>query len=185
MRRVSQLNTVWQRSIRPSGEVDCPHSAQACAPLIFLMNIPPFIQIDPLTGALAAIAILYSIYALYYTRRQEQRNACFKLLELWTSDYYSQCRNEGWYELEALTSPIEMNDLYKTNRTLSNQIWVVAHFIDHLRSLHAHKVLDRRLAAVLFKDSAASWIDVFGDKVIWGSAQGFFDRKIKPLRNQL
>jgi len=27
---------------------------------------------------------------------------------------------------------------------------------------------------------------VFGeDKVIWGNAQGFFDRKIKPLRNQL
>ena len=75
------------------------------------MNIPPYIQIDPLTGVLAAIAILYSIYALYYTRRQEQRNACFRLLELWSSDYYSQCRNEGWYELEALTSPIEMNDL--------------------------------------------------------------------------
>ena len=60
-----------------------------------------------------------------------------------------------------------------------------AFFSDHLRSLHAHKVLDRRLAAVLFKGSAASWIDVFGNKVIWGSAQGFFDRKIKPLRNQL
>jgi len=150
------------------------------------MNIPPFIQIDPLTGALAGIAILYSIYALYYTQRQEQRNACFRLLELWLSDYYSQCRNEGWYELEALTSPIEMNDLYKTNRILSNQIWAVAHFIDHLRSLHAHKVLDRRLATVLFKDSVASWIDVFGeDKVIWGNAQGFFDRKIKPLRNPL
>ena len=58
-------------------------------------------------------------------------------------------------------------------------------FYRSLRSLHAHKVLDRRLAAVLFKDSAASWIDVFGDKVVWGSAQGFFDRKIKPLRNQL
>ena len=75
------------------------------------MNMPPFIQIDPLTGALAGIAILYSIYALYYTRRQEQRNACFRLLELWLSDYYSQCRNKGWYELEALTSPTEMNDL--------------------------------------------------------------------------
>src|SRR5262245_36555325 len=83
--------------------------ASACAPvLIFLMNIPPFIQIDPLTGVLAGIAILHSIYALYYTRRQEQRNACFRLLELWSSDYYSQCRNEGWYELEALTAPIEM-----------------------------------------------------------------------------
>lgn len=154
--------------------------------LIFLMNIPPFIQIDPLTGALAAIAILYSIYALYYTRRQEQRNACFRLLELWISDYYSQCRNEGWYELQALTSPVEMNDLYKTNHILSNQIWAVAHFLDHLRSLHAHRVLDRRLATVLFKDSVASWIDMFGeDKVIWGSAQSFFDRKIKPLSNQL
>jgi hypothetical protein len=68
----------------------------------------------PVNGALAGIAILYSIYALYYTRRQEQRNACFRLLELWSSDYYSQCRNEGWYESEALTSPIETNDLYKT-----------------------------------------------------------------------
>src|SRR5262249_36064154 len=83
-------------------------SSPACARVLtFLMNIAPFIQIDPLTGALAGIAILYSIYALYYTRRQEQRNACFRLLELWLSDYYSQCRNEGWYELEALTSPID------------------------------------------------------------------------------
>ena len=108
-------------------------------------------------------------------------------MELWISDYYSQCRNEGWYELEALTTPIEMNDLYKTNHILSNQIWAVAHFLDHLRSLHAHKVLDRRLASVLFKDSVASWIDVFGeeDKVNWGNTQDFFDRKIKPLRNQL
>ena len=56
---------------------------------------------------------------------------------------------------------VEMNDLYKTNHILSNQIWAVSHFIDHLRSLHAHKVLDRRLATVLFKDSVASWIDVF------------------------
>jgi hypothetical protein len=156
-----------------------------CSIITFFMNIPSFIQIDPLTGALGAIAILYSIYALYNARRQEQRNACFRLLELWSSDYYSQCRNEGWYELEALTAPIEMNGLYKTNHILSNQIWAVAHFLDHLRSLYAHKVLDRHLATVLFKDSVASWIDVFDEKVTWGSGESFFDRKIKPLKNQL
>ena len=88
---------------------------------------------------------------------------------------------------------IRSSDLaYRDERSLQDEPYseqpdsAVAHFIDHLRSLHAHKVLDRRLATVLFKDSVASWIDMFGeDKVIWGNAQGFFDRKIKPLRNQL
>src|SRR5262245_58512077 len=111
------------------------------------MNIPHFIQIDPLAGVLSTIAILYSLYALYYTRRQERRNACFRLLELWSSDYYIKCRNEGWYELEALVTPICMTELYKTNNLLSNQLWTVAHFLEHLYSLHSHNVLDWRLVS--------------------------------------
>ncbi len=144
------------------------------------------IQIDPLAGALSAIAISYSLYALYYTRRQERRNACFRLLELWSSDYYSQCRNEGWYELEARTTPIDMNDLYKTDRVLSNQIWTVAHFLDHLRSLLSHRVLDRRLVNALFESNVSLWVDMFGsEKVIWGRSQGFFDKNIQPLKTEL
>jgi len=150
------------------------------------MNIPHFIQIDPLAGILSTIAIFYSLYALYYTRRQERRNACFRLLELWISDHYSHCRNEGWYELEALTTPIHMDDLYKTNNVLSTQLWTVAHFLEHLHSVHSHNVLDRRLANALFKNSVVRWVDLLGSpKVIWGSEQDFFDKNIKPLRNEL
>lgn len=58
------------------------------------MSVPHFIQIDPLAGVLSTIAILYSLYALYYTRRQERQNARFRLLELWSGDYNSQSRNE-------------------------------------------------------------------------------------------
>ena len=144
------------------------------------------IQIDPLAGALSAIAISYSLYALYYTRRQERRNACFRLLELWSSDYYSHCRNEGWYELEARTTPIDMNEFYKTNRVLSNQVWTVAHFLDHLHSLHSRGVLDRCLASALFKDNVSLWVEMLGsEKVVWGRSQGFFDKNIQPLKNEL
>jgi len=144
------------------------------------------VQIDPLAGALSAIAISYSLYALYYTRRQERRNACFRLLELWSSDYYSQCRNEGWYELETRRTPIDMNELYKTNRVLSNQIWTVAHFLDHLHSLHSCGVLDKRLVNALFESNVSLWVEMFGsEKVVWGRSQGFFDKNIQPLKNEL
>src|SRR5262249_50813311 len=60
-----------ETNIRSSLNLTRNWSSPACARVLtFLMNIAPFIQIDPLTGALAGIAILYSIYALYYTRRQ-------------------------------------------------------------------------------------------------------------------
>lgn len=42
----------------------------------------------------------------------------------------------GWYELEAVTGPVRMDNLYKTNNVLSNQLWTVAHFLEHLHSLH-------------------------------------------------
>ncbi|HEU5312604.1 MAG TPA: hypothetical protein VFU08_02175 [Candidatus Udaeobacter sp.] len=99
---------------------------------------------------------------------------------------YSHCRNEGWYELEALTAPIYMDDLYKTNNVLSTQLWSVAHFLEHLHSLHSHNVLDRRLVSALFKNNVLRWIDLLGSpKVIWGSEQDFFDNNIKPLKNEL
>jgi len=151
-----------------------------------LMNIPASIQIDPLAGVLSTIAILYSLYALHYTRRPERQNACFRLLELWSSDYYNQCRNEGWYQLEALATPIDTNKLYKTNRILSNQLWTIAHSLEQLHSLHSHKVLDWRLASALFKNNVVCWVDLFGSsKIIWGSEQEFFDKNIKRLKNIL
>ena len=89
-------------------------------------------------------------------------------------------------ELEALTTPIHMDDLYKTNNVLSTQLWTVAHFLEHLHSVHSHNVLDRRLANALFKNNVVRWVDLLGSpKVIWGSEQDFFDKNIKPLRNEL
>jgi hypothetical protein len=150
------------------------------------MNMPFSIQIDPLAGILSTIAILYSLYALYYTRRQERQNACFRLPELWSSEFYNQCRNEGWYEVETLGTPIDMNHLYMTNRILSNQLWTVAHFLEQLHSLHSHKVLDWRLASALFKNNVVRRVDLFGSrKIFWGSEQDFFDKNIKPVKNVL
>jgi hypothetical protein len=79
-----------------------------------------------------------------------------------------------------------MTELYKTNNLLSNQLWTVAHFQEHLYSLHSHNVLDWRLASALFRNNVVRWIDLFDtSKVIWGSEQEFFDNNIKPLKNEL
>src|SRR5215470_15017326 len=92
----------------------------------------------------------------------------------------------GWYELEAVTGPVRMDNLYKTNNVLSNQLWTVAHFLEQLHSLHSHNVIDRRLASALFKKHVVRWADLFGSsKVVWGSEQDFFDKNIKPLKDQL
>src|SRR5262249_20243515 len=128
-----------------------------------------------------------SVAAHIFTRRQERQNACFRLLELWSCDYYSKYQNEGCYELEALVTPIRMNELYKTNNLLSHQLWTVAHFLEHLHSLHSHNVLDWRLASALFKNNVVHWIDLFdSSKAIWRSEQEFFDNNnIRPLKNEL
>jgi hypothetical protein len=79
-----------------------------------------------------------------------------------------------------------MNDLYKTNRILSNQLWTVAHFLEQLYSLYSHKVLDWRLASALFRNNVVRWVDLFGSrKIIWGNEQEFFDKNIKPLKDAL
>ena len=81
---------------------------------------------------------------------------------------------------------IDMNELYKTNRVLSNQVWTVAHFLDHLHSLHSCGVLDRRLASALFESNVSLWVEMLGsEKVVWGRSQGFFDKNIQPLKNEL
>ena len=76
-----------------------------------------------------------------------------------------------------------MNELYKTNRVLSNQIWTVAHFLDHLHSLHSCGVLDKRLVNALFESNVSLWVEMLGsEKVVWGAARAFSTKTFSLLR---
>lgn len=138
-----------------------------------------------LEGIIAYAAFFRDQAELNATHRQEMINACFRMLDIWSSKYYRKCRYDGWYKLQQIKGKLDINNSYERDHDLVGQLWTIAHFLGNLQSLLENDLVEKHLASVLFKEDAEFWIREFEQKIDWGRSQDFFGKRIKPLPSDL